>query len=285
MDAYLLHVVSHVVECGEHVRKNNESLKASPDQDAPRDQGFTRPRVLILLPTRNLALRVVLRLCELAQRETRADSIQQKDRLLREFNPPKEEGEEDGPTTTNNNQAGQEASKPGNRGKGGKGVPIGLRAASHAAVLEENIDDHFRLGIKITRGAVRLFTDFYKSDVVVASPIGLVAGREEETADDFLSSIEVVIVDRTDVLSMQNWAHVTAVFQGLNRVPRELHGADVMRVRLPFLNGEGARYRQTIVLSSILTPQMNSLFNRFATCIQGQAVLRCSYKVPSSQHL
>lgn len=45
LDGCLLHVVSHVVECGEHVRKHNEALKASPSQETPRDQGFTRPRV------------------------------------------------------------------------------------------------------------------------------------------------------------------------------------------------------------------------------------------------
>lgn len=49
LDACLLHAVSHVVECGEHVRKHNEALKASPTQEVPRDQGFTRPRVRPLL--------------------------------------------------------------------------------------------------------------------------------------------------------------------------------------------------------------------------------------------
>jgi hypothetical protein len=39
-------------------------------------QGFTRPKVLILLPQRNLAFRLVLRLVRLAMRETRADSVQ-----------------------------------------------------------------------------------------------------------------------------------------------------------------------------------------------------------------
>lgn len=42
----------------------------------PRDQGFTRPKVLLLLPMRNMAYQVVKRLVALAQRETRADSVQ-----------------------------------------------------------------------------------------------------------------------------------------------------------------------------------------------------------------
>jgi hypothetical protein len=42
-------------------------------------------QVLILLPFRNAALGVVLRLAALAQAETRTDSVQHKDRFLREF--------------------------------------------------------------------------------------------------------------------------------------------------------------------------------------------------------
>jgi hypothetical protein len=42
-------------------------------------------QVLILLPFRNAALGVVLRLAALAQAETRTDSLQHKDRFVREF--------------------------------------------------------------------------------------------------------------------------------------------------------------------------------------------------------
>jgi hypothetical protein len=42
----------------------------------PRDQGFTRPKALILLPMRHMAFAVVRRLVALAQKETRADSVQ-----------------------------------------------------------------------------------------------------------------------------------------------------------------------------------------------------------------
>jgi U3 small nucleolar RNA-associated protein 25 len=44
--------------------------------DVPRDQGFTRPKVLLLLPMRNTAYAVIKRLVALAMKETRADSVQ-----------------------------------------------------------------------------------------------------------------------------------------------------------------------------------------------------------------
>ena len=50
----------------------------------------TCAQVLILLPFRNAALGVVLRLAALAQAETRTDSVQHKERFVREF------GDEDG---------------------------------------------------------------------------------------------------------------------------------------------------------------------------------------------
>lgn len=64
------------------------------------------------------------------------------------------------------------------------------------------------------RGSVRLYADFYESDIIVASPLALATklteGEEEEGgAADMLSSIEVLLVARLDVLQMQNWAHLT----------------------------------------------------------------------------
>ena len=75
-----------------------------------------------------------------------------------------------------------------------------------------NIDDCFKLGVAIKRNTVRLYTEFYSSDIIIASPLGLrmVIGAEGERDrdHDFLSSLEVVIVDQTDVFLMQNWDHL-----------------------------------------------------------------------------
>ena len=88
-----------------------------------------------------------------------------------------------------------------------------------------NVDDSFRLGVKITKKSVKLFADFYQCDLIIASPLGLRMSIEKDKSArvclslghitdcvvrnaDFLSSVEVLIVDQMDALTMQNWEHV-----------------------------------------------------------------------------
>lgn len=80
---------------------------------------------------------------------------------------------------------------------------------------------------------VKLFADFYQSDVIVGSPLALVTHLDDASSGgaDCLSSIEVCLVLRADVMLMQNWSHVDTLLKALNRVPTEQHGTDIMRVR------------------------------------------------------
>ncbi|GAX83068.1 hypothetical protein CEUSTIGMA_g10494.t1 [Chlamydomonas eustigma] len=264
MDAYLLHVLNHVNKTADRIKKNNEKIEAAENaakaavkgaatasDPLPRDQGFTRPKVLILLPQRNLAFKLIRRLVSMAMRETRADSVQGKEKFVEQFTDPEEEEEED----MDPKLRARRAAKP----------------AEWQALFSGNVDDHFRVGIKITRGAIRLFSDLFQSDVIVASPIALATKLAEEnngrgdaalkmSSDvDFLSSIELLIIDRADMMCMQNWTHVETTVEALNKLPREQHGTDIMRVREWYLAGMAKRYRQTVLLSSFLNSDMNRL--------------------------
>ncbi|KAK9841329.1 hypothetical protein WJX74_004003 [Apatococcus lobatus] len=256
MDAALLHCLNHLATAAARIKKNNDLLKAGETHDPPRDQGFVRPKVLILLPLRSMAERVVLRLATLAQKETRTDSIQNKPRFLREF-------AFDADADADDLQQ--------------KGRP---KPADHQALFRGNTDDHYKLGIKTTRGSIRLYTEFYDSDIIVASPLALASQLEEgkEGTADFLASIEIALVDRCDVMQMQNWSHVVRVFEALNRTPSEQHGTDIMRIWEWALGGHAKFYRQNILLSSFASAPLNALFHRLCCSHAGCARLSPLYK-------
>jgi len=342
MDAVLLHILNHCAKSADKIKKNNEKIKGSGntgrkknnkgrnskiddngsdkaaaggdnDDDDPttsiRDQGFARPKILLLLPMRNIAHRVISRLVDLAVTQTRTDSVQNKQRFNEEFGP--EEGEEE-----------LDAALLNDRAKEGKArKPAEFQALFHHG----NLDDHFRLGVKLTRGAVKLYADFFQSDIIVASPLGLATlveeaeaaaaagagggggekssskkggkkggkhdrdhdpksasrnnnnNKEVESPVDFLSSIEICIMERADVMAMQNWSHISTVFGCLNRIPKQQRDVDIMRVREWVLSGAGKHYRQTVVMSSFPFPEAAALMRKCSN-YAGKVKLKPEFK-------
>lgn len=163
--------------------KAKEPLPTLPDT---RDQGFTRPKILILLPFRNSAQTWLDHLSNLSL----ATSIENHARFLSEFQLPEDSVDK---------LALPDASSK--------------YPADHVATFKGNIDDSFRIGVKMNRKSLKVFTEFYSSDIILASPLGLrksieSKGKEGEGEADFLSSIECCVVDQADVMSMQNWEHL-----------------------------------------------------------------------------
>lgn len=267
MDAYLMHALNHVFKTRDTVSKNNAKLtkeqkvneEAILNDNSFLDHGFTRPKVMLLLPLASIALRVVKRLIQLIPVSNKVN-VEHIDRFSKEF------GTEDVDEDDENSKAKRPA-KP----------------KDFQRLFGGNNNDHFMVGIKITKRSVKMYNDFYTSDIIVASPLGLVtkigeAEAEKEKDVDYLSSIEVLIIDHADVIAMQNWSHLDNVVEQLNRIPSNQHGTDVMRIRPWYLDGHARFYRQTVLLGSFLSPDMNALFERSCVNHEGKVKLSSKYK-------
>ena len=215
-----------------------------PPPPAPpsyRDQGYTRCTVLYLLPLANLAYHAITTLLSLLPPSCTSTLLHHR-RFLNDFAPTPE--------------VQPDPSKP----------------ADFRALFSGQLNDAFRIGLAVGAKATTLYAPFTSADIVVASPLGLRMIVQEE-GGDWLSSVELLVIDCAEVLSMQNWAHLQLLLPYINRMPggeRPEGGAkgeegavmrevDFSRVREYLLQGHARFYRQTIVLGSYLTQDMMSL--------------------------
>ncbi|KAI3819299.1 hypothetical protein L1987_13126 [Smallanthus sonchifolius] len=267
MDAYLLHSLNHIFKTRDLVMKNDKTLakhKESKGEEVLNsenflDQGFTRPKVLILLPMASIAFRVINRLIQLTP-EGHKVNVDHIGRFSGEFGSGRS-NDEDG------------ISKPWRKSK-----PLDFQA-----LFGGNNNDHFMIGIKFTKKTIKLYSDFYTSDIIVASPLGLItkigeAEAEKEKDVDYLSSIEVLIIDHADIIAMQNWSHVSTVVEQLNHIPSKQHATDIMRIRPWYLDGQARFYRQTIILGSHVNPDINTVFNNHCLNYEGRVKLLHEHK-------
>ncbi|PAV18929.1 digestive organ expansion factor [Pyrrhoderma noxium] len=257
-NAISFHVLNHITKKRRRILKNNERIAHAtkePSDPTPQDiqdQGFTRPSVLILLPFRSWALRWVEALTKFTPKPD--FQLENYSRFLSEYGLP--------PDATDKLEA----------------APPGTYPPDHIEMFRGNVDDSFRLGIKFTRKSVKFFADFYQCDIIIASPLGLRMSIDKEKNADFLSSIEVLILDQMNALSMQNWEHLQFVLSNLNKLPKETRDTDFSRIKPWYLDGHAAYLRQTIMLSPFDTPEFRHLFNSELINASGKGRLEGTYE-------
>lgn len=154
-----LHAMNHINKTRQRILKDNEALAANSDNTdrETRDQGFTRPKVLILVPFRNSALEWMKHVTHFSL----ASQIENNIRFQKDFALP--EGAMDKLAMDEKNAEGNSK-----------------YPRDHRETFQGNIDDSFRVGMKVTRKSLKLYSDFYQSDLIIASPLGLRMSIEKE---------------------------------------------------------------------------------------------------------
>jgi U3 small nucleolar RNA-associated protein 25 len=151
----------------------------------------------------------------------------------------------------------------------------------------QNVDDDFKLGIQVNPGHgkgsgmdkgvyLRLFADFYLSDIVIASPLGirLLIENKGKAERDFMSSLEVIYISQADVLYFQNWEHVDFVMRHANQLPINDRGTDFSRIRPYFLDQKSHQYRQLVLSTALNLPVIQATFREFGTSLSNKIRLK-----------
>ncbi|KXT13514.1 hypothetical protein AC579_4169 [Pseudocercospora musae] len=242
-----LHAVNHVLKGRDRVLKNNERLihAGSSAEINAQDQGFVRPKILILTETRQMAADYVDAIVDVFKPEQQ----EHRKRFDDAFRDPLDDR---------------------------KTMPEDYRE-----LFGGNNDNSFLTAIKFTRKTLKLYSGFYNSDIILASPLGLrriIENEDKKKQDyDFLSSIEVLIADQADAMYMQNWENVEVVFNHLNLELRQAHDCDFSRVRPWYLDGHAKHFRQTILFSAYVTPEMNRSWSAHMLNVAGKVRFKPSY--------
>ncbi|XP_014473101.1 PREDICTED: digestive organ expansion factor homolog [Dinoponera quadriceps] len=225
---YCLHAINHVLKTRTKILHHNTKIAKSDGSvpDEYRDQGVVRPKVLMIVPFRHSCLKIVEMLISILIGEVKGGSVMNKLRFMEDF-------------TGNDLAMPKKNPKPND----------------YELTFQGNIDDKFKIGIAITKKTLKLYSKFYSSDIIIASPLGLrqligVEG-EAERDYDFLASVEVLIMDQIDLITMQNWDHLHHVLKHLNLQPKQMHDTDIFRLRSWCVNGWTKYYRQTLIFSAM----------------------------------
>ena len=205
-----------------------------------KDQGFTSPKVLILVPYKKHA-RIIL------------------EELINIF--------------SNNNW---------------KGITNKKKFKDEYSEFD-SMDDCFRMGINISffENKMKLYSPFDESDIILASPLGLKLANPSDSDKafknskvyDFLSSIEIFLMDFSEVFIYQNMEHLNEILSFINKPPKNNQNiVDINRIKEVYANNYGEYLRQNIIISHFKCLDIDVSINDISKNINGKVLFDGPYE-------
>ncbi|CAI8492273.1 unnamed protein product [Hanseniaspora opuntiae] len=224
-EIYIMHVLNHIFKTRDKILKNNYKLSQQEDADADddsfKDQGYNRTKCLIVLPTRQNCYDVLSSLIK-------KSGIEQVDKINKfkdQFNIDDDDSLD----------------------------KLSMKDDDFKYLFKGNTNDFFILGCKFTRKTLKLYSALDSSDLIMCSPLGLKlllesyskpkpeqnegnedddvkkmneqlgiksknkkfhkGSRGKKNTDDFLSSIEIAILDQFQTFEYQNAANIINIMK------------------------------------------------------------------------
>ena len=146
----------------------------------------------------------------------------------------------------------------------------------------DSLNDCFRLGINFSYfdNKIKLYTPFDESDIIIASPLGLkLSSPNNNNPDnaaknrkiyDFLSSIEILLIDFSEVFLYQNMDHLTEILSFLNKTPKNNQNiVSIDRINDTFIKGLSQSLRQSIMISHFKSLELDMIVNEYFNNVDG----------------
>ena len=221
------------------IKKSYENLENKDDINI-KDQGFTSPKVLILVPYKKHAKIIMEQLVKLFSNDN-WKGISNKKKFMDEYSE------------------------------------------------FDSMDDCFRLGINVSffENKMKLYTPFDESDIIIASPLGLKLAKPSDNDKsfknskvyDFLSSIEIFLMDFSEVFIYQNMEHLNEILSFLNKPPKNNQNiVDINRIKENYANNLGEYLRQNIIISQFKCIDIDAAINDICKNINGKILLNGPYE-------
>ncbi len=250
-----LHAANHVLRCKSLVARHNKALKDDPDAIPGRDQGFTKGRVLLALPTCGVARAMLDNIIAVLGGKLSEDLD------LDDVFGPAPDTEDPEPADRHTFDMRGDTSD-----QFLFGISIFTRGGNHSVDLKMPTEAR---GV----GSDEFVASLKTADIIIASSLQLKilaeTGRSGHT--DCLSSIEILYLDAAHYHYHQNWDNVKAAIGAVNQMAAKTEGVDFDRLRpvyslfMPTADDDdepepvGAGVvRQTIVTSLARFPELNA---------------------------